>query len=184
MRKTIHIVIFAALIILILGLLLPERYIMPAGDTRSYNHQSFWWHPWTRGVNGSPHYGVDIFGKEGTDVHPAVGGIVIYSGWYGDISGNMVVVLGPKWKFHEYMHLKEIHVHWGQIVSHEDVIGLLGRTGNASKTPAHVHYSIISCVPYPWLYNKVYGVGNQPRKFNWMKMFFLNPDEYLRKQSL
>lgn len=165
--------------IIIIGFMLPERYQMPYGATGDYNHQSFWWHPWTRGAQGSPHRGVDIFGREGAEVHPAVGGIVIYSGWYGDVSGNMIVVLGPKWKLHEYMHLKETNVHFGQIVKHDSVIGLLGRTGNASKTPAHVHYSIVTPFPYFWLYNREYGKGNQPKQFNWMKMFWLNPDKYL-----
>ena len=56
----------------------------------------------------------------------------------------------------------------------------IGRTGNAAKTPAHVHYTIVTPVPHFWLYNRVYGNGNQPKKFNWMKMFYLNPDDYLR----
>ena len=61
-------------------------------------------------MNGSPHCGVDIFGKEGTEVRPSVGGVVLYSGWFDDVVGNMIVVLGPKWKLHEYMHLKKSFV--------------------------------------------------------------------------
>ena len=137
MKKLIKYLIITVVTLFMIGLLIPERYQMPCGTTASYNHQSFWYHPWTRGVNGSPHYGVDIFGKEGTEVRPSVGG-------------------------------------------HETVIGLLGRTGNAAKTPAHVHYTIVTPVPHFWLYNRVYGNGNQPKKFNWMKMFYLNPDDYLR----
>lgn len=167
--------------VFIVGLLIPENYRMPCGMTSSYNHESFWYNPWTRGKNGTPHYGVDIFGKEGIKVRPTVGGVVIYSGWFGDISGNMIVVLGPKWKIHEYCHLKENFVKPGQIVGHDTVIGLLGRTGNAARTPAHVHYTIVTPVPYFWLYNMVYGNGKQPQKYNWMKMFYLNPDDYLRK---
>jgi len=52
------------------------------------------------------------------------------------------------------MHLKESFVKWGQIVGHDTVIGLLGKTGN----------------------------GRQPEKFNWQKMFYLNPYEYLRSK--
>lgn len=92
--------------------------------------------PWR--VNGSPHCGVDIFGKEGTEVRPSVGGVVLYSGWFDDVVGNMIVVLGPKWKLHEYMHLKKSFVNFflgGQTVGHDTVIGLLGKTGNATKTP-------------------------------------------------
>ena len=180
-RKSLRLILISLTIILLAGLLIPEHYQMPCGTTNDYNHLSFWWHPWTRGAKGSPHTGVDIFGKEGVDVRPAVGGIVVYSGWFGDISGNMVVVLGPKWKLHEYIHLKEIHVHPGQRVKHDTVIGTLGKTGNAAKTPAHVHYGIVTPLPYFWLYNRRIGSGEQPKRFNWMKMFWLNPDEYLRR---
>ncbi len=175
--------LLVGVIVFTIGLLLPEKYQMPCGTTGDYNHQSFWWHPWTRGVNGSPHSGIDIFGKEGTKVRPAVGGIVVYAGWFGDVSGNMIIVLGPKWKLHEYMHLKEIYVHPGQRVRHDTVIGELGKTGNAAKTPAHVHYSIVTPIPHLRLYNRKYGSGRQPARFNWMKMFWLNPDEYLRASS-
>ena len=103
-------------------------------------------------------------------------------GWFNDVAGNMIVVLGPKWKLHEYMHLKENFVKWGQIVGHDTVIGLLGKTGNAAKTPAHLHYTILTPVPHFRLCDKVYGNGRQPEKFNWQKMFYLNPDEYLRSK--
>lgn len=79
------------------------------------------------------------------------------------------------------MHLGESHVRPGQVVRKGATIGLLGKTGNASKTPAHVHYTILTPLPHIWLYNKDYGNGKQPRQFNWMKMFWLNPDDYLRK---
>ena len=80
------------------------------------------------------------------------------------------------------MHLKENFVKPGQIVGHDMVISLLGKTGNAAKTPDHMHYSILTPVPHFRLYYKVYGNGRQPDKFNWKKMFYLNPDEYLRSK--
>lgn len=80
------------------------------------------------------------------------------------------------------MHLKESFVKWGQIVGHDTVVGLLGKTGNAAKTPAHMHYTILTPVPHFRLYDKVYGNGRQTEKFNWQKMFYLNPDEYLRSK--
>lgn len=55
-------------------------------------------------------------------------------------------------------------------------------TGNAAKTPARMHYTILTPVPHFRLYDKVYGNGRQPEKFNWQKMFYLNPDEYLRSK--
>ena len=103
-------------------------------------------------------------------------------GWFNDVAGNMIVVLGPKWKLHEYMHLKESFVKWGQIVGHDAVIGRLGKTGNAAKTPALLHYTILTPIPHFRLYDNVYGNGRQPDKFNWRKMFYPNPDEYLRSK--
>ena len=181
MKKGLTVIALFLCVVFIIGLLVPEKYQMPVGTTDSYNHDSFWWHPWTRGINGSPHSGVDIFGKEGQEIHPSVGGIVLFSGWYGDISGNSVFVLGPKWKLHEYIHLKEVNVNVGQFVRHNTVIGLVGRTGNARNTPAHVHYSIVTPIPHFKQYNRVYGNNTQPRKYNWMKCLWLNPDDYLRK---
>ena len=182
MKKCIKHIIVAAAALFVVGSIIPEQYQMPCGTKDSYNHQSFWWHSWTRGANGSPHHGVDIFGKEGTEVRPSVGGVVLYSGWFDDVAGNKIIVLGPKWKLHEYLHLKENFVSPRQIVGHDTVIGLLGKTGNAAKTPAHMHYAILTPVPHFRLYNKVYGNGLQPEKFNWKKMFYLNPDEYLRSK--
>lgn len=45
-----------------------------------------------------------------------------------------------------------------------------------------MHYTILTLVPHFRLYDKVYGNGRQPEKFNWQKMFYLNPDEYLRSK--
>lgn len=65
MKRWIKYILVAAAALFVIGLIIPERYQIPCGTTDSYNHQSFWWQPWTRGVNGSPHHGVDIFGKKG-----------------------------------------------------------------------------------------------------------------------
>lgn len=96
MKKCIKYILVAAAAPFVVGLIIPERYQMPCGTNDSYNHQSFWWHPWASGVNGSPHCGVDIFGKEETVVQPSVGGVMLYSGWFDDVVGNKIIVLGPK----------------------------------------------------------------------------------------
>lgn len=69
----------AILLVLIVGLLIPQRFVMPvAGATKSdYNSKSFWYFPW--GKSGT-HKGVDIFAKMGTDVLSATDGVVLYSG--------------------------------------------------------------------------------------------------------
>ncbi len=96
MKKCIKHILIAAAALFVVGLIIPDRYQMPCGTKDSYNHQSFWWHPWPHGVNGSPHHGVDIFGKGETVVRPSVGGVVLYSGWFDDVAGNKIIVLGPK----------------------------------------------------------------------------------------
>ena len=53
-------------------------FLCPIRSVR-YNHNTFWYWPWTRGENGHPHTGVDIFGKVGTPVVSQTGGIVLYA---------------------------------------------------------------------------------------------------------
>ncbi|MDH5598340.1 MAG: M23 family metallopeptidase, partial [Cyclobacteriaceae bacterium] len=86
--------------VVITGFLLPQNLIMPVeGASKSdYNGKSFWYFPWGKSVT---HKGVDIFAKEGTNVHSAVSGIVLYSGQL-EMGGNVVVVLGPKWRMHYF----------------------------------------------------------------------------------
>ena len=107
MKKFLTILFVPILIIIGIGYLLPEFKEMPCGTASSYNHQSFWHWPWTRGTSGHPHTGVDIFGKIGTPVRCQSGGLIIYSGYMNDTAGNAVFVLGPKWRVHMYLHLDE-----------------------------------------------------------------------------
>lgn len=58
----------------------------------------------------------------------------------------------------------------------------LARKDRKRRQAAHMHYTILTPVPHFRLYDKVYGNGRQPEKFNWQKMFYLNPDEYLRSK--
>ena len=91
----------------------------------------------------------------------------------GGKGGKYVVILGPKWRLHYYAHLDEITTKPFTLVSHDTVIGTVGNTGNAATTPAHLHYSIATLVPYPWR------IDDAP--LGWQKMFYLNPIEYLDK---
>ena len=52
------------------------------------------------------------------------------------------------------------------------VIGTVGNTGNAKTTPAHLHYSIVTMIPYPWRIDDA--------RLGWQKMFYLNPIDYLK----
>lgn len=165
-RRKILLVLF---IVIVAGFLIPQHYSMPVEDAnrRSYDQHSFWAYPWGTSVT---HKGVDIFAKAGTNVYSATPGIVLYTGQITK-GGNVVLVLGPKWRLHYYAHLKEIKTGFLSPVDHEKVIGTVGTTGNAQGKPPHLHYAIRTIFPYFWrMDNSIQG---------WKKMFYLDPIVYL-----
>ena len=87
--------------------------------------------------------------------------------------GKFVVILGPKWRLHYYAHLDEIKTKRLSFVTKNTEIGTVGNSGNAAKTPAHLHYGIATTIPYPWR------MDNAP--LGWQKMFYLNPIDYWEK---
>ena len=167
MKKRYKLTLFI-LTIIIIGFLIPQNLQMPVhGATAAdYNPNSFWYYPW--GKSGT-HKGVDIFAKSGTNIRSATNGLVLYTGKKG-MGGNIVLVLGPKWRLHYYAHLNEIKTTPFSLVNSEILIGTVGNSGNAKGKPAHLHYSILSAFPYPWRIDK----GIQGYK----KMFYLNPIDY------
>jgi len=104
----------------------PGRFIWPAtGILTQY------FGPW--------HGGIDIANKQGTPLHAADGGTVIFaapSGGYGNAveidHGDGFVTL--------YGHMVKILVEVGQQVNKGDVIGLMGTTGHS--TGPHVHFAV------------------------------------------
>lgn len=138
------------------------------GATKAdYNPETYWYYPWGRSVT---HKGMDIFAKEGTNLHAATRGLVLYSGNI-KIGGNVVLILGPKWRFHYYAHLHDIKVSVFSWAGRNKVIGTVGSSGNAAGKPPHLHYSIITPIPYIWRIDR--------DKQGWKKMFYLNPVDYL-----
>ena len=169
MKKLFRYIIYVSLPVLICGFFIPQDLKMPVeGASRnSYDQRSFWYYPWGKSVT---HKGVDIFAKKGTNVHSATNGLVVYTGEMGR-GGNVVLVLGPKWRIHYYAHLDAFNTSKGCWVNHDNIIGKVGNTGNAAGKPSHLHYSIITLVPYPWLADLSHqGI---------MKIFYLNPIQYL-----
>jgi peptidoglycan LD-endopeptidase LytH len=159
------------LLIVVIGLLLPQgRVRMPVEGATSadYHPESFWFTPW--GKSGV-HKGVDIFAARGTPVHPATPGIVIQAGT-NPMGGNVVSVLGPKWRVHYYAHLDTLLTHVGAWVSYGTPIGSVGTSGNAVGKQPHLHYSIVTAIPYPWLWSSA--------AQGWKRMFYLNPIDMLR----
>lgn len=158
-------IILSLFVVLSVGFVIPENFSMPVQDAhnKDYNSESFWYYPW--GKSGT-HKGVDIFAPEGTNVNAATGGIVLYSGAL-DLGGNVLVVLGPKWRIHYYAHLQEQIAGSFDFVHSGETIGTVGTTGNAKGKAPHLHYSIATIVPYFWRIDSDHQ--------GWKKMFYLDP---------
>ena len=157
------------LIILLTGFLIPQNLKMPVnGATKSdYNPKSFWYYPWGKSVT---HKGVDIFAKKNTEITSSTYGLVLFSGKIS-MGGNIVVILGPKWRLHYYAHLEEVKTTSLTFVNNNSVIGTVGTSGNAAGKAPHLHYSIFTLIPYVWKIDS--------DKQGWKKMFYLNPIDYL-----
>lgn len=156
-------IVFTAL--LALGLLLPGRGAVPVENAthKDWNANSFWYSPW--GKSGV-HKGIDIFAPKGTRVISSSYGLVIFTGNI-KLGGNVVAVLGPKWRIYYYAHLQNINAKTFDLAGKGDIIGGVGDSGNAKGKPPHLHYSVFSLLPYPWrLSSDTQG---------WKKMFFMNP---------
>ena len=165
MRRRLRYAFFLALACLVAGYLIPENAAVPVqgATTRDWNPKSFWFEPW--GASGV-HKGIDIFAPRGRPVVAAVPGIVLYDGQLG-IGGNVVAVLGPKWRIHYYAHLDEGKRSARLFVARGTPIGAVGTSGNAAGKPPHLHYAVISLIPLPWLHSSA------PQ--GWKKMFFIDP---------
>jgi len=159
------------LMLILTVLIIPQKFVMPVdkANHKSYNNDSFWYYPWGKSVT---HKGVDIFAKEGTNVLSSTYAAVIYKGKV-NMGGNVVLIIGPKWRIHYYAHLKDISIGYFSLVKSGDKIGSVGTTGNAKGKAPHLHYSIVTLIPYPW---KIDG-----ERQGWKKMFYLNPIEYLQE---
>jgi peptidoglycan LD-endopeptidase LytH len=153
--------------ILALGLLLPGRGAVPVenANVKDWNAKSFWYSPW--GKSGV-HKGIDIFAPKGSRVISSSYGLVIFTGNI-NMGGNVVAVLGPKWRIYYYAHLNSITAKTWDFAGKGDIIGSVGDSGNAKGKPPHLHYSVMSLVPYPWrITTETQG---------WKKMYMLNPSD-------
>lgn len=166
-RKTLLIALFS---LCLSGFILPEgRQIPVAGATyKDWNPSSFWYTPWGR---SGVHKGIDIFAKEGTPVVATTSGLVVYSGNI-DMGGNVVLILGSKWRLYYYAHLKDIAAHSGQWLNTGTVLGTVGSTGNAVGKPPHLHFAISSLFPLFSQYDP-----KLPQA--WKLMFYIDPNPVL-----
>jgi hypothetical protein len=88
------------------------------------------------------HEGIDIFAPKLTPAVAAADGYVT-GVREGGIGGKTVWLRhSDKNVFLYYAHLDKQSVQEGQFVKKGDVIGLVGNTGNAKFTPAHLHFGV------------------------------------------
>ena len=87
----------------------------------------------------SLHEGIDLSAPAGTRVVATAGGIVMTAERWGDFGRVVVIDHGAGWQT-RYAHLKRIKVKKGRAVSRGQVIGTVGKSGNA--TGNHLHYEI------------------------------------------
>jgi murein DD-endopeptidase MepM/ murein hydrolase activator NlpD len=97
------------------------------------------------------HTGLDITNQAGTPVQATADGEVAEAGWMGRYGWGVILRHTDDLET-RYAHLERIEVLTGQKVSRGDIIGKMGRSGNA--TGVHLHYEVlrqgkpINPVPY------------------------------------
>ena len=114
--------------------------------------QSFWGDARS---GGRRHEGNDIFAPRGTPLVAVADGRVssVKDGGLGGKTIWLVDAEGRSLSYY-YAHLDRQLVRAGQMVSRGDTIGLVGNTGNARTTPAHLHFGIYrngARDPWPYL---------------------------------
>lgn len=111
----------------------------PVAGKRS-NIGSFWGAERDGGLR--KHQGIDIFAKKGTPV-VAISDGYISSRASTPRGGKVLWLKSSKQAFTAYYaHLDKQFVKSGQYVRKGQVIGTVGKTGNARTTPPHLHFGI------------------------------------------
>lgn len=90
--------------------------------------------------DGRNHRAVDLACDAGTSIYAVKAGTVIQSGWDGNYGYSIVIDHGNGVQT-RYSHESELYVKAGDKVSAGEVIGAVGRTGNASGN--HLHFEVI-----------------------------------------
>lgn len=86
------------------------------------------------------HSGVDLAGRDGSDIISVAAGVVTYAGdRYG--YGNLVEVDHGDGLRTRYAHCKTVKVKVGQVVQKGQVLALMGSTGRS--TGPHVHFEVL-----------------------------------------
>jgi len=175
MKKLLFRMIALLMMIFTLGFVFPEQLQIPVqgATVKDWNPKSFWYHPWGR---SGVHRGIDIFAKEGTPVLASTGGFVIFSGKIS-MGGNVVLMLGPKWRLHYFAHLKDSNNRGIGFVDAGKKLGEVGTSGNAAGKSPHLHYSIRSLYPRFWLYPQLEKAKVMYAK---SRMYYIDPNTLLK----
>ena len=165
----IKLTVLALVVVCVSVLLMPAPQLIPvAGASQhDWHAKTFWYEPW--GSSGV-HKGIDIFANKGTAVIASTAGVVIFSGTLPK-GGHVIAIIGPKWRVHYYAHLEQNLLKVGEVVAQGEAIGTVGDSGNAKGKPPHIHYSVVTLLPYPWRFTT--------ETQGYKKMFYLNPAELL-----
>lgn len=146
----------------VIGLAIPGHPGIPVeGATHlDWEPESFW-----RQSPSGPavHKGIDIAAARGTPAIAATPGLMLYTARF-EQGGNAVVILGPKWRVHTYSNLQQVDLEGGYL-SRGTVLGAIGTSDDDDKS--HLHYSVVTLVPYPWRFSSA------PQ--GWKQMFYLDP---------
>lgn len=119
-----------------------KQEVYPAGKPvkNGWISSHYGWRTNPFGGNRQFHQGIDMPGKENTEIIAVGGGVVTWSGRrFG--YGNMVEISHGNGYFTRYAHNKENLVSEGQTVKKGQNIALMGSTGRS--TGPHVHFEVI-----------------------------------------
>lgn len=92
-----------------------------------------------RGWSPDLHEGVDISARQGTPVRAMQDGVVVHAGPRGGYGLCVIIAHGGSTRT-LYGHLSRIEVRRGQRIRNGDLLGAVGRTGNA--TGSHLHFEV------------------------------------------
>ena len=93
--------------------------------------------------NGRSHKGIDISAPVGTPVKAAMSGWAV-PGEHPTGYGKFIKIFHPGNLVTVYAHLKKVNVKWITRVRQGDIVGAVGKTGNAgNKTmKSHLHFEV------------------------------------------
>jgi len=86
------------------------------------------------------HYGLDYAAKQGSPIHAGADGYVVFAGWTYD-NGNMLIISHGGKYMTVYKHTQTLFKSAHSEVKRDEVIGLVGNSGQTSLGP-HLHFEL------------------------------------------